>query len=150
MNCDASQSAYGCCSYLRCIKDNMCHVTLIMSKNRLCPIQQVSIPRLELQSAVLSAQMNVTIVKQLEVKIAKSYFWTDSQIALSYIKNTSKKLKIYVANRVEIIRNLTDINHWYYVSTTENHADIIFRGGTFAMMNSDIWKEGPKFLQGEF
>ena len=148
--CDASENAYGCCSYLRCIKDNKCHVTLIMSKNRLCPIKQISIPRLELQSAVLSAQMNDTIVKQLDVKIEKSYFWTDSQITLSYIKNTSKKLKIYVANRVEIIRNLTDIDQWYHVPTKENPADIISRGGMFVTLNSEFWKRGPKFLQDDF
>ena len=85
--CDASESAYGCCSYLKCIKDNKCHVTLVMSKNRLCPIKQISIPRLELQSAVLSAQMNDTIVKQLDVEIEKSYFWTDSQITYATSKH---------------------------------------------------------------
>ncbi len=55
---DASEKGYGCSSYMRCIKGNEVHVSFIASKGRLCPVKQMSIQRLELQAAVMSANLN--------------------------------------------------------------------------------------------
>ncbi|MCP3679339.1 MAG: DUF1759 domain-containing protein, partial [Gammaproteobacteria bacterium] len=143
---DASEKGYGCCSYMRCIKGNKVHVSLIASKGRLCPIKQMSIPRLELQAAVMAAKLNHTIVKQLDVQISKSYFWTDSQIVLSYIQNEDKRFKTFVANRVEQIKSLTSKDQWAYVASKQNPADLISRGTNPSTLSQSIWTKGPEFL----
>ena len=127
--CDASERAYGCCSYLKCIASNgKVSVSLVASKGRICPIKQVSIPRLELQAAVMAAQISDMMCRELDVQVARSYFWSDSQIVLAYIGNTEKRFKIYVANRVSTIRSLTSPKQWKFVPGKDNPADCITRG----------------------
>ena len=54
---DASEVGFGTCSYLRVVGQNhKVHCSLIMSKSRVAPKKKVTIPRLELQAAVLSAK----------------------------------------------------------------------------------------------
>ena len=56
---NASQKGYGCRSYLKSIsKNGQVHISLIASKGRICPMKHVTIPRLELLAALLSAQMS--------------------------------------------------------------------------------------------
>ena len=46
---DASQKAYGCCSYIRCInQDGHVNTALIMSKSRVAPMKQLTVPRPEM------------------------------------------------------------------------------------------------------
>ena len=55
---DGSESGYGACCYIRVIdKQGIIHVSLVASKNRLAPVKQVTIPRLELCGAVLGAKL---------------------------------------------------------------------------------------------
>ena len=39
----------------------------------------------------------------------KSYYWRDSKIRLSWIKSVEEDYNIFAENRVQEIRNLTDI-----------------------------------------
>ena len=56
---DARQHAYGCCSYIRCINKEGCIDTqLVMSKCKVAPLKQSTIPRLELQGAVMAAKVD--------------------------------------------------------------------------------------------
>ena len=146
--CDASEHAYGCCSYVKCAdEDGEASSTLIMSKGRISPIDYVTIPRLELQAAVMAAQVHSMLLKELDIHFARSYLWTDSQIVLAYIKNTDKRLKVYVANRVSTIRNHTDKDQWRFVPGKENPADHISRGMTPQQLMISTWKDGPEFLK---
>ena len=146
---DASLKAYGCCSYLRCInKDGKISTYLLVSKCKVAPINAVSIPRLELQAAVLSAKIDVWLKEELhDLEISNSIFWSDSQIVLQYIKSETRGFKIYVANRVGTIRSLTDVSKWFHVSGKANPADIISRGKTPALLDTDMWFQGPPFLR---
>ena len=77
---DASEKAYGCCTYVRCLnKQGKMQTTLLMSKNKVAPIRMVTIPRLELQAAVLSAKIDYTLRTELELSLNRSYFWVDSE-----------------------------------------------------------------------
>ena len=84
---DASQRAYGVCTYLRTLnKYGDVKTSLIASKSRLCPKKVQTIPRLELQAALLSTTFEQSIRRALTFEISKSFFWTDSTIVLAYIK----------------------------------------------------------------
>ena len=78
-----------------------------------------------------------------------NYFWSDSQIVLAYIKNESKRFHVYVANRIQLIRDCCKVDEWHYISTKENPADDASRGLELNNMSgicSHRWFCGPKFL----
>ena len=63
---DASQEGYGQVSYLRMVNNkNGIHCYFLMGKARVTPRKLVSIPRLELTAAVLSAKCGKFIQKEL-------------------------------------------------------------------------------------
>ena len=99
---DAIKTAYGCVIYLCCVgKDGCIHVTLVCSENKLVPIKTVSIPRLELQAAYMAATMEYNVRNELMgTTLGPSTCWCDSTIVLAYLKNTSIRYHVYVANRV--------------------------------------------------
>ena len=145
---DASEKGYGCCSYLKSIlEDGTVHVSLIMSKAKVCPMKHVTIPRLELQAALLSAQMNEMIREQLDIPISRCYFWVDSQIVLAYIRNKKKRLKTYVANRVSKIHSISEVADWKFVPGKDNPADHVSRGMHPKELKNGVWESGPEFLK---
>ena len=145
---DASQMAYGSCSYLRCInKEGRIHTALIFSKARVAPIKSISIPRLELQAALLSARIDHMLRQEMSLDLATSHFWVDSEIALKYIKNDDRRFHVYVSNRVGEIRSLTRPTQWHFVAGNKNMADIISRGRTIEQVDKEKWFQGPDFLR---
>ncbi|XP_045471824.1 uncharacterized protein LOC123678716 [Harmonia axyridis] len=55
---DASEKAYGACIYISCkVQDKPYKTQLLCSKSRVCPLKQISLPRLELCAAELLAKL---------------------------------------------------------------------------------------------
>ncbi|XP_055623119.1 uncharacterized protein LOC129766570 [Toxorhynchites rutilus septentrionalis] len=54
---DASEEAYACVAYFRAEIKNQVHCALVMAKSKVAPLKALSIPRLELQGALLGARM---------------------------------------------------------------------------------------------
>jgi len=145
---DASQRGYGSCSYLRCIsKSGVITCNLIMSKSRVAPIKSVTIPRLELQAAVLSVALDEIIKSSMSLLFTSTYFWTDSQIVLGYVRNAGKRFPVFVSNRVAKITGKSSAGQWNHVKGTDNPADVISRGATVDSLNQRLWYEGPAFLK---
>ncbi|KAL1280039.1 hypothetical protein QQF64_014639 [Cirrhinus molitorella] len=144
---DASNVGYGSCSYLRYKNDkDEVHCSFVMAKARVAPTKITSIPRLELSAAVTAARMSVMLRAELEMKIEQEFFWTDSQVVLAYINNEARRFHVFVANRVQLIREITDPNQWNYVDTAQNPADHASRGLHATDISSASWLSGPKFL----
>ena len=117
-----------------------------MAKSRVAPLKPVTIPRLELTAALVSVRVNSLLQCELEYAEATHVFWTDSRVVLGYISNESKRFHVFVANRVQQIRESTSPSQWNYVDTKTNPADIASRGATpEELVNSD-WFSGPDFL----
>ena len=95
------------------------------------PEKYVSIPRLELTTATLSIKISQLIKRELELNYVTSireHFWTDRQVVLGYVNNESKRFKVFVANRVQLIHDNSNTNQWHYVDTNSNPADDASRG----------------------
>ena len=58
---------------------------------------------MELIAATLSVKISVMLQKEFQLAITRESFWTDSQAVLDYIRNQSRKFKVFVTNRVEMI-----------------------------------------------
>lgn len=99
--CDASEVGYGNATYLRITySDGTVECAFVIGKSRNAPIKTVSIPRLELQRALLAARVDLAVRKELSFEFQRVFFWTDSMIALNYIQNENRRFQTYVANRV--------------------------------------------------
>ena len=119
-----------------------------MAKSRVPPTKFVSIPRLELTAAALSIKLSTMLRKELIIHpTIKGYFWTDSEVVLAYVNNDAKRFKIFVPNRVQLIRENSDVNQWMYIDSRSNPADDTSRG--ISPSNQEKvrrWLNGPEFL----
>ena len=105
-----SERGYGQATYIRLVnKTGKIHCSLVMGKSRVATIKYTSIPRHELAAAVLSVKMAGIIKKELTIDHISEYFWTDSQVVIGYIRNTQRRFKAFVANRVQQIREYSYI-----------------------------------------
>ncbi|GBO10623.1 hypothetical protein AVEN_97488-1 [Araneus ventricosus] len=104
---DASQKAYGMVASLRILfNDERIQTVFVGSKTRVDPLKKLTLPRLELMGALLSARLSDRIIKALNLNLI-CRFWTDLQITLFWIKGTVNKLKPFIKNRIEEIGKLT-------------------------------------------
>ncbi|XP_029163718.1 uncharacterized protein LOC114936567 [Nylanderia fulva] len=147
--CDASEKAYGACLYFRTTNSRENYtVRLVCAKSRIAPIKRVSLPRLELCSAVLLANLVRNVLQSLTIQIHKVYYWTDSTIVLAWIAREPTHWKTFVANRVAEIQRETKNAQWYHVRSEDNPADLLSREVSPAKLKEKrIWWEGPQFLQ---
>ncbi|XP_038077167.1 uncharacterized protein LOC119745015 [Patiria miniata] len=145
---DASQDAYGSVSYARLVNSaGEVHCSFLIGKSRLAPLKTMTIPRLELFAAVVAVKMEQMLRMELKLNVCGSTFWTDSMLVLQYIKNTSKRLHTFVANRVAVIHDGSSVDKWRYVNTDRNPADDASRGlDAHTMISKERWRKGPEFL----
>ena len=145
---DASTSGYGQCTYLRLLnRESNVHCSLIIGKSRVAPLKHVTIPHLELVAALVSVKISALLQRELEYENVTEWFWTDSKIVLGYIANNARRFHVFVANRVQQIRDHTDPSQWRYVGTRENPADLASRGTTVSeILDNSMWFHGPEFL----
>lgn len=91
----SSQTAFGACAYVRTHAGDDVNnkqsitVKLLCAKSKVAPLRPVCVPRLELCSALLGAQLYFKIVDSLKVKFDTVTFWTDSTIALGWLQITA-------------------------------------------------------------
>ena len=145
---DASLEGYGQCSFLRLVnEEDRAHCSFVIGKARVAPIKQFTVPRLELAAATVSAKMSEFLREELPYTDVKEYFWTDSKIVLGYVNNEARRFHVYVANRVQQIRDLTNPSSWQYIDTESNPADHASRGLTASqLLQGSRWLMGPAFL----
>ena len=63
------------------------------------------------------------IARELDEPAESKTYWTDSTTVLKCIRNDKRRFHVFVANRVETIRDATNPNQWRYVGTDLNSAD---------------------------
>lgn len=147
--CDASEKAYGACIYIRSSdSNNRVRNYIFCAKSKVAPIKTIqTIPRLELCAAVLLANLCSSVLKAIHFSINNIFLWSDSMVALQWIKSSPHTLKTFVANRVSDIQSKTNISQWNYVPTQDNPADMLSRGLTpFEFQRASNWISGPDWL----
>ena len=145
---DASKDGIGVATYLRQINESgNVSVAFLFGQARMAPLNPTTIPQLELCGAVLSSQSVKKLLRELSIPVHEVVFYTDSKVALGYIQNDSRRFYVYVANRVKIIRNVSDPSQWRYIDTALNPADPATRGIAAENLNDSKWLRGPEFLK---
>ena len=70
---------------------------------------------MELTAATLSIKMSKLIKKELDIEDHEETYWTDSKLILGYINNEVKRFKIFMANRVQTIKENSNVEQWKYI-----------------------------------
>ncbi|XP_036345954.1 uncharacterized protein LOC118755212 [Rhagoletis pomonella] len=145
---DASQVAFAAVGYLRVLHEGNVDVSFVMGKSRTAPTKLMSIPRLELQSAVLGTRLFKLIQESHEFTIERAVFWSDSQTVLQWIHSSQRKYKAFVGHRISEILTSTAPEQWRWVPTGENAADAATRPSCPPKFDTNNrWVKGPDFLK---
>ena len=89
------------------------------------PLATVNIPRLELKAVVLSLHLANTVAEVYKINQMNVNYWTDSMNVLWWVRNHSRKFKLFVANRISEIQRLSAPGKLNHVKTKENPADLL-------------------------
>ena len=133
--------------YIRYCYNNYSYSTfLAFSQSRIAPNKTQTIPGLELQATLLLAKSMKNIYESLIpiILIDLFYYWSDSTIALSWIKNTSKKYELYTDRHVSEICKLSDPLNWHHIISRSNPVNILSRGRLISELSKlNFWFCGP-------
>ncbi|XP_058816286.1 uncharacterized protein LOC131679563 [Topomyia yanbarensis] len=129
---DASETAYGCVAYFRAIVRGKVVCSLVMSRAKVAPLKQLSIPWLELLAAVFAARV---------------VFWIDAEVVLSWIRSDQRRYKQFVGFRIGEILSSTKLTDWRWVPTRLNVADLVTKWGKGLEIHTNSpWVRGQQFL----
>ena len=144
---DASKEAFGACAYVRWeTSDHMFITTFVSAKSRVAPLKPLTIPRLELQAAVLAVRLSQSILDETRLQFEKVIFLSDSSIVISWIRSQAREFKPFVSARIAEIQSKSEPCQWRHISGEFNVADDVSRGIP-AQELTGRWKHGPAFLQ---
>ena len=145
---DASNRAYGAAIYARVVEKSGKIVTqLVAAKSKVSPVKVISLPKLELQGALLMTKLMAKVRECVHLQVDRVAYFTDSTIVLNWLSAHASRWTTFVANRVAQIQDLTNIQDWHKVESKSNPADIVSRGLYAPDLNkSRLWWHGPEFL----
>ena len=112
-------------------------------------MKQETILRLELLAALILVRLigHVGEALESEVDITDLTCWTDSKVALAWIKGEEREWKPFIQNRVNEIRTLVAVNSWRHCPGKNNPADIPSSGMSQSELSEcALWIEGPTWL----
>ena len=145
---DSSMIAFGCCIYLKFTKKSgEVSVSFVTAKTQLVARNKaVTIHRLELLGNLMLSKLvvNVSQALETELNINRIICYSDSQVALGWIRAKNKEFKTFVQNRVVTIRQNVAVKNWEYCRSKENAADVLTRSNSTELLQ---WLTGPEFLR---
>ncbi|KAE9522064.1 hypothetical protein AGLY_017537 [Aphis glycines] len=148
--CDASQQGYAAVVYLRVAGEPIGDsVFLVGTKTKLASTKSTTIPRLELNAALLLARWlnRIRNILTSQLNIVDIRAWSDSMIVLSWLKVPHESIKVYVSNRVHQVRTLLPDCQWQYIESVNTPADCASRGVMPSVLSQlDLYWRGPQVV----
>lgn len=145
--CDASEDAYAAAAYwVLKYADGHYETALVAARAKVAPLKQQTVPRLELQAALIGSRLAKTIRDEHRLQVDQTIFWSDSQTVLHWLRNGSRRYTPFVAHRLGEITESSKPSDWHWVPTHLNIADVATRAGYTPTTSQDEWFTGPAFL----
>ncbi|XP_055944482.1 uncharacterized protein LOC129975444 [Argiope bruennichi] len=146
---DGSKDAYAAVTFLRIENNGRIELFLLAAKFRVAPLRGTTIPRMELLAAVIGARLANSVVEALGWKNVTIYYWSDSTTVLAWILR-EENWPVFVRNRVQEIRKLSNPTSWRHIPGDKNPADLPSRGCKAKHLVSLRWWEGPQWMKNAF
>ena len=128
-------------------------VKFLALKMRVAPAGRLTILRLELLSALLLSKLITSVCTALEPEMPPDRpledpaCFSDSSVALYWIRGVRHEWKQFFVNRVLTIRSLVEPQHWRHCPGKKNPANIPSRVmSAAALIETPHWIEGPDWL----
>ena len=147
--CDASAKAYTAVVYIVLKTETEYVSRFVAAKTRVAPLQGQTVPQLQLLSAFLFSNpiSSVHLSLQNQFLHLDVCCYTDSQIALYWIRRKDKEWKPFVQNCVREIHSKVPPECWHHCPGCTNPADIPSSRLTMAELSvSWFWRGGPEWL----
>lgn len=148
---DASEDAFAAAVYFKVFSSTGVQCSLITSKSRVAPLKSLSIPRLELQAAVLGSRLAKFVTQNSSPihNFSKRFFWTDSETVMKWLFSDSKKYTQYVSCRVGEILEISKLDEWNWIAGRQNISDMGTKMKLFDEHELVEWFQGPRFLKNQ-
>ena len=151
---DGSVTAYGSVAYIRWkLVGGDYWTALILSKSKIAPRNRITIPRLELNGAVLSKRLEEFVRGSLELEFNDVFHLVDSSTVLGYVHKADSKLKPFEGIRVSEIQAAGRfvqgrLHNWSWVDGDNNPADWTTKPRSVSDLEmGGVWQRGPDFLR---
>ena len=116
---------------------------LIAAKSKLASLTPMTVPRLELMSAILGLRLKQALLTVLEGPMQSVTFYSDNTYVLRWIRGRGKDFRPFVANRIGEIQMFTELSQWQHVSTIANAADLCTGGASPSeLAECSLWWNG--------
>ncbi|XP_018365039.1 PREDICTED: uncharacterized protein LOC108762506 [Trachymyrmex cornetzi] len=144
---DASNRAYAAV-YIRILHMQAdVQVCLLAAKTKVAPLKTLSIPRLELNAIVLLSRLIKWVQMTLSTPSASVFGWSDSAVALAWLRQHPAKWQTFVADHVSEVQRTLPEARWNHVSSKDNPADCASRGlSAEELFSHPLWWTGPRWL----
>lgn len=108
----------------------------------------MSLSRLELSAVTLLVRLTFCLQSVLDISRASLHLWSDSTVALGWIKGPLSRWQTYVVNRVSEIQTTVLDAQWHHIPGRENPADCASRGlSPSELVDHELWWQGPSWLK---
>ena len=96
---------------------------------------------------MMAVQVARLLWRALELKVEQTYFFSDAEVALGWVRAPGRDVNKEVARKVQQVRIKTLPQHWRHVPGTSNPADLASRGESLSRLLKDpLWWEGPDWV----
>ena len=150
---DGAALAFGAAAYIRwTLASGGFWSRLIMAKSKIAPKNIVSVPRMELNGALLGNRIKNFILKETNLRFSKVYQLVDSSTVLGYIHKECGIFHPYEGIRIAEIQSSNEfcdgkLEGWAWVSGELNPADWCTKPRPVEKIKQGgFWEEGPDFL----
>ncbi|XP_036335211.1 uncharacterized protein LOC118745705 [Rhagoletis pomonella] len=120
--------AFAAVAYWRVVNyEKEVSVSFVCAKTKCAPLKPLTIPRLELQAAVLGTRLMQTIREEHSVVVNDCLLWSDSSTVMKWIRSLHRRYKPFVQNRVAEILASTSVSDWRWIPTapTKPHVSAV-------------------------
>ena len=151
---DGSVAAFGAVVYIRWkLRTGKWWSTLVLSKSKIAPKNRITVPRLELNGAVLSKRLDEFVTSTLDTEFANIHHLVDSSTVLGYLHKPDAKLKPFEGVRVSEIQTAGKfldgrLFNWSWIDGQNNPADWATKPRSVEdLKEGGFWQKGPSFLE---
>ena len=152
---DAAEGAGGCAIYGGVeLPDGTYSCHLLLAKSRL---MKHSVPRNKLEAILLMSDAALEVAQSLGNRLGEVLYYSDSAVALCWVLNSRKRLRMFVHNRVRSIRyairqvvNGEERIPLFHIDWRSNLADMLTKPGSLQQLDIGInsqWQNGLDWMR---